>query len=215
MSPTPSVAVARARAGEPFRTSVSGEPRGPLCGMGICHECRVTLGGDAHELACMIPAADGPPDAAAPRREATCDVLVVGGGPAGVAAARAARAAGADVLLLDENRALGGPIWRASPGRVPPPPRAALGARIVAALPDGLLAEDRAGALVVRHRRLVLAPGARELFLPFPGWTLPGAFGAGGLQLLAKGGWPVAGKRVVLGGTGPLLRAAAAALRRL
>jgi NAD(P)H-nitrite reductase large subunit len=40
-------------------------------------------------------------------------------------------------------------------------------------------------------------------------------FGAGGLQLLAKGGWPVDGKRVVVGGTGPLLRAAAAGLRKL
>lgn len=210
-----SVAVARARAGEPFRTSVTGEARGPLCGMGICHECRVTLDGEAHQLACMIPRDEPPPAAAAPRREETCDVLVVGGGPAGLAAARAASRAGADVVLVDENRTLGGPIWRAAPARVATPPRAARGARVVAGLPDGLLAEDRDGALVLRHRRLVLAPGARELFLPFPGWTLPGVFGAGALQVLAKGGWPVAGKRVVVGGTGPLLRAAAAALRKL
>jgi len=209
------LAAALARADQPFRTSVTGEPRAPLCGMGVCHECRVTLGDDAHQLACMVPdEARAPAPHAAPR-ELRCEVLVVGGGPAGIAAARAAHAAGADVLLLDEHPALGGPIYRALESPWPAPPRVAHRTRVVAALGDGLLAEDDAGALLVRHRVLVVAPGARELLLPFPGWTLPGVFGAGGLQLLAKGGWPVAGKRVVVGGTGPLLRAAAAGLRKL
>ena len=210
------LAAARARAGAAFRTSVTGEARAPLCGMGICHECRITLDGDDHQLACM--ALDEPrPDlpATAARREERCDVLVVGGGPAGLAAARTAEAAGADVLLLDEHPALGGPIYRAleSPWRAPA--RVLASTRVVAALADGVLAEDRAGSVIVRHRAVILATGARELFLPFPGWTLPGVFGAGGLQLLAKGGWPVAGKRVVIGGTGPLLRAAAVGLRKL
>ena len=192
-----------------LRTSVAGEPRGPLCGMGICHECRVTVDGEAHVLACMLPA---PPPAAV--REESADVLIVGGGPAGLAAARAARRTGAEVLLVDEHGALGGPIHRAV-APAAPPTRALHGTRVVAKRPDGLLAEDRAGALVLRAKKIVLAPGARELFLPFPGWTLPGVFGAGGLQLLAKGGWPVEGKRVLVGGTGPLVRAAAAGLRHL
>jgi len=209
------LAAARARDGQPFRTSVTGEPRAPVCGMGVCHECRVTLGDDAHQLACMLPDEPRPRAAPAAHREERCDVLVVGGGPAGLAAARAARAAGADVLLLDEHAALGGPIYRALASPWPAPPRVAFRTRVVAAPGDGLLAEDDAGSLLVRHRVLILAPGARELLLPFPGWTLPGVFGAGGLQLLAKGGWPVAGKRVVVGGTGPLLRAAAAGLRKL
>ncbi|MBV9123942.1 MAG: NAD(P)/FAD-dependent oxidoreductase, partial [Planctomycetes bacterium] len=55
--------------------------------------------------------------------------------------------------------------------------------------------------------------GARELFLPFPGWTLPGVFGAGALQALVKQGLPVRGQRVVVAGTGPLLLAVAALLR--
>jgi len=59
----------------------------------------------------------------------------------------------------------------------------------------------------------VLATGSRELFLPFPGWTLPGVAGAGGYQALAKGGMPVHGRRVVVAGTGPLLIAVAATLR--
>ena len=42
-----------------FRTSVSGTLRGPLCGMGICHECRVTIDGVAHRRSCMIAVADG------------------------------------------------------------------------------------------------------------------------------------------------------------
>lgn len=42
-----------------FRASVSGEPRGPLCGMGTCHECRVSIDGISHQRACMVPATDG------------------------------------------------------------------------------------------------------------------------------------------------------------
>ncbi len=37
-----------------FRTSVSEEPRGPLCGMGICFECRVTINGESHLRSCQI-----------------------------------------------------------------------------------------------------------------------------------------------------------------
>jgi hypothetical protein len=59
-----------------------------------------------------------------------------------------------------------------------------------------------------------VAVGAREQFIPFPGWTLPNVFGAGGLQLLAKSGWPVKGKRVVVAGSGPLLLAVGAQLRK-
>ena len=55
-----SVAAAVAMAGESaFRTSVSGQPRGPLCGMGICFECRVTIDGAPHQRACMIECQEG------------------------------------------------------------------------------------------------------------------------------------------------------------
>jgi D-hydroxyproline dehydrogenase subunit alpha len=59
---------------------------------------------------------------------------------------------------------------------------------------------------------LILATGARERFLPFPGWTLPGVLGVGGLQAMVKAGLAIRGKRVVLAGSGPLLLAVAAAL---
>ncbi len=42
-----------------FRTSVTGEPRGPLCGMGVCWECRVGIDGRSHERACMTLCRDG------------------------------------------------------------------------------------------------------------------------------------------------------------
>ena len=55
-----SVAAAVLIAGETsFRRSVSGEPRGPLCGMGICYECRVTINGEPHARSCQIPCRAG------------------------------------------------------------------------------------------------------------------------------------------------------------
>jgi sarcosine oxidase subunit alpha len=48
------VAVAVTVAGQACRTSVSGEPRGPLCGMGICYECRVSINGMPHCRSCQI-----------------------------------------------------------------------------------------------------------------------------------------------------------------
>lgn len=55
-----SVAAALAIAGDGLtRYSVSGEPRAPLCGMGVCHECRTTINGVAHQLACQTPCVEG------------------------------------------------------------------------------------------------------------------------------------------------------------
>ena len=42
-----------------FRRSVTGQPRAPLCGMGICFECRVTINGRAHAKSCQIPCEEG------------------------------------------------------------------------------------------------------------------------------------------------------------
>ncbi|MCY1079838.1 NAD(P)/FAD-dependent oxidoreductase [Archangium lansingense] len=153
-----------------------------------------------------------------------CDLLVVGAGPGGLAAACRAAEAGLDVLVLEQQPTPGGQVWRGEtrPGGNPVArrwlrrfadsgARLRLGTRVVAAPEPGLLlTEEGKTPLAVRYGRLVLATGARERFLPFPGWTLPGVMGASGLQVLVKDGLPVRGKRVVLAGTGPLLLAAAA-----
>jgi NADPH-dependent 2,4-dienoyl-CoA reductase/sulfur reductase-like enzyme len=168
------------------------------------------------------------------------DVLAVGAGPAGMAAAIAAATHGSKVLVLDDNASEGGQIWRRGlvtphdPARphVQDATQAALrtafhqsgaellpGRRVVDAPRPGILhtiANSPAGPVLESFAwdRLILATGARERFLPFPGWTLPGVIGAGGLQALVKGGYPVEGKRVIVAGTGPLLLAVAAHLRR-
>jgi D-hydroxyproline dehydrogenase subunit gamma len=54
VSPGTTVAVATMLTGQPCRTSVSGMPRGPLCGMGTCFECRVTINGISHCRSCQI-----------------------------------------------------------------------------------------------------------------------------------------------------------------
>lgn len=151
------------------------------------------------------------------------DTLIVGAGPGGIAAAVTLAEAGRRVGLVDEAPFAGGQIWRGgSPGnrlarhwldRL----AAVAGSvtwfrqsRVVARpSPRTLLVDTPDGPRYVAWRSLVLAVGARELFLPFPGWTLPGVVGAGGLQALVKQGLPVAGKRIVVAGTGPLLLAVA------
>lgn len=80
----------------------------------------------------------------------------------------------------------------------------------VHAMDRGRAPEER--AVVLRAPALLVATGAYDRQLPFPGWDLPGVLTAGGLQSLLKGGGVVAGSRVVLGGTGPFLLPVAAAL---
>jgi NADPH-dependent 2,4-dienoyl-CoA reductase/sulfur reductase-like enzyme len=65
---------------------------------------------------------------------------------------------------------------------------------------------------VVSSRYLVLAPGAYDRQIPFPGWDLPGVMTAGGAQALLKGQGVVAGRRVLVAGTGPFLLPVAAGL---
>jgi NADPH-dependent 2,4-dienoyl-CoA reductase/sulfur reductase-like enzyme len=155
------------------------------------------------------------------------DVLVIGGGPAGLAAAYSAARSGRRVLLVDENPTPGGQIWRGE-WRAPRSSEAAswfdrirrsripliTGVRIVTEVAERmLLGESQEAIYEFRYKVLILATGARERFLPFPGWTLPNVMGAGGLQALVKAGLPISGKRVVVAGTGPLLLAVAAYLQ--
>jgi NADPH-dependent 2,4-dienoyl-CoA reductase/sulfur reductase-like enzyme len=157
-----------------------------------------------------------------------CDLLIVGAGPAGMAAALAAAPGGASIVVIDDNPAPGGQIWRDGPGATLPPAarkwrdalerhaniRVCSGTRVIAAPSrNELLLEDAERGWRMQWKKLILCTGARELLLPFPGWTLPGVTGAGGLQALIKAGLPVEGERIVIAGSGPLLLAAAATAR--
>ena len=156
-----------------------------------------------------------------------CDVLVVGAGPAGLAAAFRAAREGRRVTVVDDNPDAGGQIWRGEKTK-PRSPEAAVwferirsvdiqliaGARVFAQSgPGTLLAETPRDVCELAFQSLILATGARERFLPFPGWTLPSVMGAGGLQALVKNGLPIEGQKVVVAGSGPLLLAVAAYLR--
>ena len=156
--------------------------------------------------------------------EQQCDVVVIGAGPAGMAAAGCAAEQGQRVVVFDEGVRAGGQIWRhRSAATLPAGARWWLerfersGARLisgatVADVCDGeVRAEQNGVAMIVRAPAVILCTGARELFLPFPGWTLPGVLGIGGGQALLKAGMQVSGKRVVIAGAGPLLLPVAAA----
>ena len=169
------------------------------------------------------------------------DVVVVGAGPAGLAAAAAAGEAGATVAVIDAAAEPGGQFWRSASAA--PEPRLhhkrdmflslrnrvdRVAARLLhrhhvqtvhregnffllrcAVGPEPRLAHAVAA---VRARRLILATGAYDRQMPFAGWDLPGVLTAGGVQALLKEHGVVAGKRVVVAGTGPFLLPVAAGL---
>ncbi|MFF5476323.1 NAD(P)/FAD-dependent oxidoreductase [Streptomyces sp. NPDC012935] len=163
------------------------------------------------------------------------DLVVIGAGPAGLAAALAAAAQGVRVALVDSAADAGGQFYRQ--------PAPALRARRAQALHhqwrtwerlrDGLrrsdvrflrehhvwcverdsegfavhalLGPEQREPVAVHARAVLLATGGYERVLPFPGWTLPGVVTAGGAQAMLKGGLVVPGRTAVVAGTGPLL----------
>ncbi len=271
------------------RTSVGGEPRGPLCGMGTCFECRVTIDGEPHRRSCLEPVREGmavglsssaaaqaanwphrarphasqrqdersrgapgsdaahiavaeaqatghspetmagdathglaggvagasacaaalisersahparPPGVASITRAA--EVVVVGGGPAGIAAAVHAAEAGAKTLLVDEQPRPGGQVWRHR-GEPPPAARRWLErfARSGAAVLSGATVVDADGRELAGRARGAGAPGrlrapgprdrrARAL-PPLPRLDVAGCRGRGRSPGPAEGGRP-------------------------
>jgi len=189
----------------------------------------------------MSSAVARPPDVA--RLGARVPLVVLGAGPAGVAAARAAVDAGVPVVLVDRAERLGGQYHRREPAAFGAEDPGALhhgwahwdddvthlerssrfthvaGAGVWAAqrLPDGgvRLAMDREDLPSLDADAVIVAGGANERIVPFPGWDLPGVLTVGGAQALLKGQGMRPGRAVVISGAGPLLLPVAAALAQV
>ena len=156
------------------------------------------------------------------------DLLVVGGGPAGLAAATTAAGLGLDVGLVDERPTLGGQIYK-QPGLgfvVRNPRRLgrdhvrgrelieqaeASGAELLPSTSavavrddDVVLVPEGGHARTVSAARLLIAPGAHDRPVVFPGWTLPGVLTAGAAQTIVKTQRVLPGDRLVFAGSGPL-----------
>jgi len=168
----------------------------------------------------------------------TYELAVIGAGPAGLSAALAAADHGLSVALVDAGERPGGQYYRHPPAelgeawspsfvrlreRVTGHPRIThlAGHRVWMLEPGScftlhVLVGERDGRPdVVRADRLVLATGAHDRSLPFPGWDLPGVMTAGGAQALAKGALLAAGGRIVVAGSGPFLLPVATGLAEL
>ena len=159
---------------------------------------------------------------------------VIGSGLSGIVAAGRLAARGIDVLVMDENFHVGGQILRTIPenlgirrddrldsiGRI--------GTRFIESLkqrklrvlnrtrvlgiypgPELLVEENETGVFIVSADTVLLAPGARERFLPFKGWTLPGVLGTGAVQVLIKSSGVLPADQLLIGGSGLFLLAVA------
>jgi NADPH-dependent 2,4-dienoyl-CoA reductase/sulfur reductase-like enzyme len=154
------------------------------------------------------------------------DLLIVGGGPAGLAAAVEAAGLGLRTALVDERPTLGGQIFK-QPGLRVRDARAlgrdhVRGRRLIEAAErsgaelllstscvslrgtDAVLVPEGGPARTVRAERILIAPGAHDRPVVFPGWTLPGVLTAGAAQTIVKTQRVSPGERVLFAGSGPL-----------
>lgn len=243
--PGDSIAAALSEAGvRTFGTSRAGRARGLFCGMGACQECLVVVDGTRSRRACMTelrqdmavetqddragtPSADTSPVAATD--EISVDLAVLGGGPAGLNAAIAARRAGFRVLVIDERTEAGGqyfkPRSKGFRGKNPPDGQHRRGSALCRrALASG--AEFRWGETVwfarrssdgfdmrsvgpaacarIMARTVILCTGALERPTIVPGWTVPGVMTIGAAQTLIRRYGIRPGGRVLVAGHGPL-----------
>jgi D-hydroxyproline dehydrogenase subunit alpha len=155
------------------------------------------------------------------------DVAVVGAGPAGMAAAVAAAEAGASVVVIDEYNTPGGQFFKrtgegfsvarqrrtrehergeALRAKLAHPRIRTLSRALAWGRVDGaLMIYHDGGSKAVDAKSLVIATGAHDRPVAFPGWTLPGVMTAGGAQTIAKTQWVKPAQRVLLAGAGPFL----------
>ena len=152
-------------------------------------------------------------------------IIVIGAGPAGLAAAEAAARNGSDVALIDSASRLGGQYWRhrSTVSGFHSHRADELFAKVRSAQSITYISEasvwsiEREGELIrvnylqggaessLTAEKLILATGAYDRSLPFPGWDQPGSMTPGAAQALLKGHGVLAGQKVVVAGTGPFL----------
>ncbi len=159
---------------------------------------------------------------------------VIGSGLSGIVAAGRLAAHGIDVWVMDENFHVGGQILRAIPENLGSRPGdhsdsvGKIGIRFIESLkqrklrvlnrtrvlgiypgPELLVEENETDVFIVSADTVLLAPGARERFLPFKGWTLPGVLATGAVQVLIKSSGVLPADPLLIGGSGLFLLAVA------
>ena len=245
-APGDSIAAALTAAGEmTLGKRRSGAPRGVFCGMGVCYDCLVTVDGQRGVRACMATVAEGmrvqreeetrladgtrPPIAVPPDNIET-EIAIVGAGPAGLAAAIVAAAAGASVTVLDERDETGGQYFKPRTagyrGQTAPDRQhhcgrelraraTASGARFLSGQGVWFARHHETesfelrslgsnGAVHLRARAVILTSGAHERPVMVPGWTLPGVMTIGAAQTLVRRYGVAPDGRVLIAGHGPL-----------
>lgn len=164
------------------------------------------------------------------------DLVVIGGGPAGVAAAATAASYGLHVAIIDERVTLGGQIFkRVGPGfdiktkkslgkdysrgsdlisELDQPNVSIFTSTTVLTIENGqvITSHPGQGVRAFGYKFLVIAPGAYDRPVAFPGWTLPGVMTAGAVQTIVKTQRISPGKRIFFAGSGPLALAFSAQL---
>jgi glycine/D-amino acid oxidase-like deaminating enzyme/bacterioferritin-associated ferredoxin len=232
-----------------FSRGLQGEARGLFCGMGACHDCLVTVDGKISQRACMTTITAGmhvhrpssrPAIASAELADLfqvptsisviAMDLLVIGAGPAGLAAAEAAASAGAKVMVVDERKIAGGQYYKqpATSTAVARLERdaqareglelirnateagvALIGETVVWGAENGegatvLACYNPSGAFYCKPRMVVIATGAYERPYPVPGWTRAGVMTTGAAQTLLRSYGTVPRGRILIAGNGPL-----------
>ncbi len=219
-------------------------PQGMFCANGQCSQCLVIADG-LPVKSCMTPLAEGmnvqsveglprvPEDDKVPELKPVqtkkVDVLIIGGGPAGLSAALELGKLGIDTLLVDDKDRLGGKLVLQTHkffGSVEDSHAGTRGFEIghilekelaeyndcvevwlnttaVGVFSDGIAGLVRGKEYIkVSPKKLLVATGAREKMLPFPGNTLPGVYGAGAFQTLVNRDLIKSSERILIVGGG-------------
>ncbi len=225
-------------------SEVKHRPRGLFCAIGNCSSCVMRVDGRDNVRICIEPLREGmvveqqshkskldpdavPAGAIRAHETLTADVLVIGGGPAGMNAALEAASHGHSVLVLERNPAVGGQLIKqthkffgsekqkaGTRGFViaqelaqqidgDPNIRLLTSATVLGIFRDKTVMFEKDGVVdTVQAKGIILANGASEKTLVFPGNDLPGIYGAGAVQTLMNTEGVVPGKTVVMVGAG-------------